>query len=223
MKILDCEQGSDEWLRCRMGVITASRAASLVTAKTKKPSSQAKTYGHELVGEVLTGLPADNGASGFAVDRGHEIEPQARAWFSLARAWFSLAREPVQEVGFCVSDDGRVGCSPDGLVGDDDGLEIKCPMPKKHVGNLLDPDRFAADHNPQVQFCLYVTGRKRWHLLSYCPDVVPVHLTVGRDEEYIAALDKACKALIADMDAAMEKIQALAADTSDDPAAIVFA
>jgi len=67
-----------------------------------------------------------------AMQDGIDMEPEARACYSF------LAGGEVKQVGFCLSDDGRFGCSPDGLVGDDGGLELKCPLPKTHIKYLVE-------------------------------------------------------------------------------------
>ena len=112
----------------------------------------------------------------------------------------------MQRVGFILTDDGRVGCSPDGLVGEDGGLELKCPSPAKHVSYLLDEQELVDEYTHQVQGCLYVTGRAWWDLMSYYPGMEPVIVRVEPNAEYQKALGNALATFLADLDAAKAKL-----------------
>ncbi len=116
---------------------------------------------------------------------GSATEPEARAFYELE------AGADVLEVGACLSDCERWSCSPDGLVGDDGGLELKCVQPKTQAKYLLDDGAsLLADYRTQVHGCLLVTGRKWWHLMSYCAGLNPVLIRITEDA-YTAALRKA--------------------------------
>jgi len=138
---------------------------------------------HELLAEWITGIPSSAEQSGF-MERGSEMEAWAVGWYELQR---SVTTTPV---GTCLHDTLPAACSPDRLVGDDGGLEIKCPSAKVHVANLLDA---TDEHYAQAQGNLWITGRKWWDLLSYHPTIPPTIVRIERDEEYIAALDSAMR------------------------------
>jgi hypothetical protein len=181
-----CTQGSEEWRRLRMGVPTASEFHRILTPGGK-PSKQAESYLFGLLGELMMGRPLD--APSFPwMERGHDLESDAANWYELQ---CDIA---TKIVGFCTTDDGRIGASPDRLVGDDGLLEIKCPSPDVHVRYLLFPDRGVdAEYRVQVQGQLYVTGRRWCDVVSYHPELPSVIVRVERDEDYIAKLDAELK------------------------------
>ncbi len=164
MRVIACKQGSTEWHRARLGIPTASCFDRIITPKKLEPASGAEGYMHELLAEWLLNEPLSlhEDGGGF-LGRGRDLE----VW---AVAHYELHYEKTEEVGFCLADDGRAGCSPDRLVGADGGLEIKCPGAKEHVANLL---RMTSDYRLQVQGCLWITGRKWWDLMSYNPNMPP--------------------------------------------------
>lgn len=182
MIILNCEQGSDEWKRARLGIPTASQLHKVLTPRTGKLSSQADGYAHELLAEEMLGHPLDDAASDF-MTRGTLLEKSAVEFYEFQRDL------RTQKVGFILRDDRRTGCSPDRLVGDDGGLEIKCPSAKVHVGYMLGQD--ADTYKCQVQGALWITGRAWWDWLSYNPELPPVLIRFERDEEFISKLASA--------------------------------
>lgn len=184
---LDVIQGSAAWHMARLGIPTASHLSRIITPKTRKLSSSADGYMYELLAEWATGLPMDAVSTPF-MERGTKLEPDARGYYELQRGI------EVQKIGFCLRDDHMIGCSPDGLVGSDGGLEIKCPSASKHIANLID---MTEDHFTQVQAGLWITGRKWWDLLSYHPDITPAITRFERDEEYLAALEPAVNTFVA--------------------------
>lgn len=197
MKIVECEQGSSEWHAARLGIPTASEFGRLIT-KTGKPSTQSNAYANQLVAEWLCGHALD----GFESDwmrRGKELEAEARAYYELQTG------AEVLEVGFVLRDDERVGCSPDGLIGDEGLLEIKCPAPHTHVEYLL-TGAVPAQYVPQVQGQLYVTGARWCDFLSYHPDMPPVLLRIERDDTFIARLYAELAKLIDTVDARKAKL-----------------
>jgi hypothetical protein len=114
------------------------------------------------------------------MQRGTELEKAAIGYYALERDC-----DPVRP-GIILRDDRLVGCSPDLLVGDDDGCEIKCPSAAVHIGYLLDDD--PAQYRCQVQGALWITGRKWWDFLSYHPTLPPVLLRFQRDDAFIKTL-----------------------------------
>lgn len=170
MIVHDVEQGSEEWLRLRSGIPTASEFSSLVTPKWKVKSGKAvDTYLCKKLAEKWRGSPLP-GWGGGMMEQGSIREEEAIPYFEIHSS------RKVRRVGFLTTDDGRIGCSPDGLLDDGTGLEVKCPMPHTHVGYLLDgviPD----DYLPQVQGGLFVSGASEWAFMSYCAEFPPLITT----------------------------------------------
>ena len=181
MKIDQNEQGSPEWLAARLGIPSASMFAKIVTTKGIW-SASADAYINQLVAERLTGEREEVFQSHHML-RGTELEPDARDLYSL------MSDAEVTEVGFCLHDTLSAGCSPDGLIGEDGGLEIKCPAPSTHV-EYLRGGVLPSKYKQQVMGCLWITGREWWDFVSYHPTMKPLIVRVERDEEYIAALEK---------------------------------
>lgn len=179
MRIIDCEQGSPEWLSARLGVPSASQFSKIVTGKGGK-STQVEAYINQLVAEELTGETTLVYVNEH-MKRGTELEPDARELYE------ALTGNTVQELGFCLHDTVNAGCSPDGLVGEDGGLEIKCPAPATHV-EWVKAGVVPSKHLQQIMGCLWITGRSWWDFMSYHQTMKPLIVRVERDEEYIATL-----------------------------------
>jgi hypothetical protein len=198
MIVHDVEQGSPEWRRLRLGIPTASNFHRIISPKTLKLSAASHGYLCELVAERLLGEPMDADKTMF-MERGSELEEQAVAYYELQRD------VETTRVGFVTDDDCAVGCSPDRLVGDDGGLEIKCPGAAQHVSNMLE---MTAHYMPQVQGTMWLTGRDWWDLLSFHPALPPVIVRIERDEEYIERLAEAVCAFNVRLDQATEQLKA---------------
>jgi len=186
----DVEQGTEEWHALRLGIPTASEFAKVITS-TGKASTQMGAYANRLVAEWLTGLPGGMEPNGW-MQRGTELEPEARAAYEFETG------EDVGQVGFLTSDDGWIGCSPDGLVGDKGLLELKCPSPGVHVEYLLN-NKLPSDYVPQVQGQLMVAEREWCDFYAYHPDMPPVRIRVERDESFIDALRGRLELLVNDI------------------------
>lgn len=182
MIIHDLPQGTPEWFAVRRGKPTASEFKQILTA-TGKPSTSAHRYMCTLLAEWLAGDKLEAYENEW-MRRGNELEPQAREMYEFVHD------AEVVLVGFCEADDRSAGCSPDGLVGDDGLVEIKCPAPWTHVSYLL-AGKCPADYVPQVQGQLMITERQWCDFISYHPDLPPLVVRVQRDEAFIAALREA--------------------------------
>ena len=180
MRVIDHEQGTQEWLNSRLGCPSGSGFSNLITA-TGKPSASAEAYINQLIAEKLTERTTEVKVNEW-MQRGTELEPLARQYFELSTGL------EVQEVGFCMADDMDAGVSPDGLVGEDGGLEIKCPAPHTHVKYLRD-DKLPVVYKQQVMGCLWITGREWWDFVSYHETMPVLQVRVYRDEDYIAKLE----------------------------------
>ncbi len=190
----DIEQNSDEWLAVRCGIPTASTFAD-VLAKGQGKTRTKLLY--TLAGERITGKPAESYRNGY-MDRGHEVEDQARAWFEM------VSDMEIENVGFVRCDERMVGCSPDGLIGEDSGIEIKSVAPHLLIP-ILESGQMPSEHKAQVQGSLWVTGRKHWHFVAFFPGMPPFKTIIARDEDYIAELAVAVKQFNTELNALVEK------------------
>jgi len=179
MIILTDEQGSPEWLASRLGRPSASMFSNLITT-SGKPSSSAKKYIAEMVAERLTGRSKPF-YSNDHMERGNFLEPEAR------EAYEFITDLEVVETGFILHDSEEFGCSPDGLVANDGGLEIKCPSDGVHAGYLID-GKVPTKYYQQVQGCMWVTGRDWWDFMSYHPEMPHLLVRMERNEEFIEAM-----------------------------------
>lgn len=183
MNIIEsCEQGSTEWLSMRLGKVTASRVKDVLSkGRGSAPSKTAESYMIELIAEVLTG-ESKPFFENDAMRWGTETEPQARSMYEVNNGFVS-----VKEVAFVEHND-QVGISPDGLIGDDGLLEIKCPNTTTQLKRALSDD-YSADYKAQIQMQLWVTERQWCDFVSFDPrlDCAAGYLQqrVERDELYI--------------------------------------
>lgn len=162
MRLIDCEQHSLEWFAARCGIVTASRLKdAMATLKNGDPAQARKDYVLELVTERLTGQAFKHYETA-AMQHGTEHEPAAR------EAYEVVTGSLVDQVGFARHDAFPFGASPDGFVGDDGAIEIKCPFDSR-VSLKTRLEGMPAEHMPQVQGVLYVTGRKYCDFISYDP------------------------------------------------------
>ena len=186
LRVIDAEQRSAEWHEARTGVPTASGFSKLITPDGR-PSKAADGYITSLIREKIFGdaenHKTDNDVKSYWLQRGIDLEPCAVSMYEL------LNGVDVQLIGLCLHDDIEAGASPDGLIGDDGGLEIKCPSPRTHQ-IYLDEEKLPDKYKAQVMGCLWITGRKWWDFMSYHPDMDPVVIRVERDEEYIEKLSQ---------------------------------
>jgi hypothetical protein len=189
VKIIKCEQGSPKWHRERLGIPTASEFERILTPATRKLSTQAKSYRYELLSEWLTGTPHGSDAT-LLMERGIKLEPQARSWYEYERGC------TVETVGLVKSDDEMVACSPDGFVGDDGGIEIKCPAASTHVRYLVEG---FSGYTGQAQGALWLTGRAWWDLVAFHPELPSIIVRVERDEEFIADLAAAVAGFVGEL------------------------
>jgi len=180
VKILLHEQGTDGWLASRIGRPSASQFSRLITT-SGKPSSSAGKYIEQMVIERLSGESTPHFQSEHMA-RGNELEPEAREYYEL------MTGNTVVEVGFILDDSEEFGCSPDGLVGDDSGLEIKCPVENTMLGYIEDPMKGVKKYWQQIQGCMMITGATTWDFLAYHPEMEPVLVTVEYDEEFCSKM-----------------------------------
>jgi hypothetical protein len=181
-------QGSEEWKAARKGRPSASRFSDIATAAKGDLAAAHKAYMLELIAESFAPDWEDFTGNRFT-ERGVLLEPEARDAFAVTHDVM------VEQVGGVIGADGISWCSPDGLIRNAEtgefieGLEIKCPSPKVHVG-YVDAGILPVEYKQQVHGAMAVTGLLRWHFWSYFPGMRPFHLVVERDE-YTTKLESA--------------------------------
>ena len=198
-------QGSDEWLLERCGKVTASRIADLMARTKSGWGASRANYRSQLICERLTGCVAPSFTNA-AMIHGTETEPEAR------RAYEFFIDRDVQQVGFIPHPEiENAGASPDGFVGDDGLLELKCPQSATHIETLLTgaiPDKYFK----QMQFQMACTGREWCDFASYdnrLPERMRLFVKrVERDAEAIAEIETEVRAFIAEIDDTVAQLRA---------------
>lgn len=205
MKIIECEQGSPEWIAARVGKLGASMVADAVArTKTGWGASRANVMAR-LVVERLTGQPAESYTNA-AMQWGVDMEPDARRMYEF------MAGAEVQQVGLVLHP--RIEwthASPDGLVGGAGLVEIKCPTSATHMDTLLGAC-IDGKYVKQMQWQLACTGREWVDFVSYDPRFpaeMQLHITrVERDAEMIATLEDEVSQFLAEAAIKVEMLQA---------------
>lgn len=193
-------QGEPEWMIARSGIPTASEFDALVTPEFAiRKGEMPKTYLYKKVAEAWQGGPLI-GFNFFDMDQGQILENEAKPWYSLE---FGAEITPV---GFITTDDGRIGCSPDGLLGEDSGIEIKCPAVHTHVSYVLKGE-LPKDYAAQVHGSMFVTGLSTWTFLSYRRHFPPLVVIVDRDEEIQEKIAEALALFLDEFDVAMKRLE----------------
>jgi putative phage-type endonuclease len=195
------EQRSEEWFQARLGKVTASRVSDVLSKIKSGESASRRNYKIQLVSERLTGEKQEsyiNQAMQDGIDR--EV---------FARDRYVQQFGEVEEVGFVNHPTLQAGASPDGMVGDDGLLEIKCPMGTTHTETLMTQE-VPSKYIPQIQFQLRCTGRKWCDFVSYNP-MFPEHLQVfvkrvEADEVYQAELDKEIELFLIEVQTIIDKL-----------------
>ena len=192
--VTDVQQGSEEWKTLRLGKITASRVSQvmgksrqnfLAIIAAERISKQAESF--------------TNAAMQWGVD----TEPFAR------EAYEARNGVKVVQVGFCLHPTIKeAGASPDGLVGDDGLIEIKCPNTSTHVGTLID-QKAPTKYIPQMQFQMACTGRQWCDFVSFDPRIEQsfFQIRVERDNEYIEKIEKEVSEFLEEVEKLVNQIQ----------------
>lgn len=168
----DLEQGTEAWFKVRLGLPTASNFSAILA---KGEGKTRRSYMCKLAAEIVTGEPGEAFSTG-AMERGKIMEADARALYAL------LSDAPLRQVGFISN--GPKGCSPDSLIGDEGGLEIKTERADRLVETLL-KGQVPTEHKAQIQGNLWVSERRWWDVLIFWPGMPPLIRRVTRDEPYI--------------------------------------
>ena len=187
--IKDIEQGSEEWKNLRLGKATASNFSKIVTSAGKESATLPK-YALELASQLLLIEPEET-YKNEVMQRGNDLEPLAR------QAYQEHSLNLVEEITFFDCDDW--GYSPDGLVGDDGLIEIKCPQATTHTKYLFD-DKLPTEYKAQCQGGLWISGREWLDFVSFHPsfkDNKSLFIKrVYRDEEFIKKLELGVKKVV---------------------------
>lgn len=201
----DMIQGSTEWFVARRGFASASRMADIL-AKTKSgPAASRANYAAQIVAERLTGV-VESSYTSAAMQRGTELEPEARAAYSFMRD------VDVQEVGFILHPTIEwSGASPDGLVGDDGLVEFKCPSTATHI-ETLETEKVDRRYILQMQWQMACTGRAWCDFASYDPRMPPgmslFIKRVPRDPELIAELESEVTLFLSEIQKTIDGLRA---------------
>lgn len=192
-QVHECQQGTPEWHAARAGAITASNFhLAMDKAQSGKNKGGYKEaaydYAFRVAAERIAGESLDEGFETWAMRRGHELEVEARSLHAL------MIEADISPTGVVTTEDAKFGASADGLIGTDGGAEYKCLIdPSKLRRILFDGD--IDDFRPQVQGGMWITGRKWWDFVLYCPALrganMDFHLErIWRDDEYIERMER---------------------------------
>jgi len=196
------KQGTPEWLAARCGLATASRFSDVLATVKAGESASRRNYRAQIIAERLTGVPADSYQSA-EMRWGTEQEPYARIAYE-ARGLV------VEQVAFIRHQYLKAGASPDGLVGHDGQVEIKCPNTATHIDTLL--KGMSPDHMPQLQGNLWMSGRRWIDFISYdprMPERMQLYVQrVRRDDVYIANLEKEVTTFLIEVDVTIADLEA---------------
>jgi hypothetical protein len=203
-RLIDVQQGSGDWLSARVGRVTSSRLKDVCDfLKSGKSSAARDGYLIEIVTERLTGQPVPHFTNS-AMQHGTDNEPAARVEYAWSR------QVEVEETGLWILEQRMFGGSPDGLVGKDGLIEIKCPWSTGiHVRTILNgmPD----EHAYQIQGNLYVTNRSYADFISYdprMPEGLKLYVQrIERDEKMISLIEENVDQFLTEVDLMVTKLR----------------
>lgn len=180
---LDVTQGSPAWFQARLGIPTASQFGKILTSSGKHSTSRTG-YANQLLADWLAGKPVDQTETTFWMERGSEMEKQARDTYEFESG------NTVEQIGFVYLDvKKRVGCSPDALINDDGVWEAKCPKASTLVSYY--GKGCPAKYIPQVMGEMWICERQYADFYAFHPELMPHLVRVERDEKYIKLLAEA--------------------------------
>lgn len=204
MKVITAEQGSPEWLAARAGKVTASMISNVLA---KLETAAYRDYQAQIVAELLTGKPQGSDFTNEAMQFGTEQEPFARSAYEVSRGIM------VDEVGLVLHPTiDRAGASPDGLVGSDGLVEIKCPKVATHLSYIC-AGVVPTKYRNQMLWQMACTERGWCDFVSFRPDL-PEHLQLfvirfQRDEVKIKELTTAVNSFLAQVDEMLKKLKGI--------------
>ncbi|MEN3973077.1 lambda exonuclease family protein [Sphingomicrobium sp. XHP0235] len=198
------DQGSAEWFACRLGKVTASKLSDVMATVKSGEAAGRRNYRAQLVAERLSGQAADTFTNA-AMQWGTDTEAAAR------EAYERETLTPVVEVGF--ADHPTIpnsGASPDGLVGDDGLVEIKCPNTATHI-DTLGGKPIDRKYLLQIQWQMACTGRAWCDFVSFdprMPETMALSIQrVERDDTLIAEMEEAVTAFLGEVDTTVTELR----------------
>jgi YqaJ-like viral recombinase domain len=204
--IIDCEQRTEQWAALRCGKVTGSRICDVLAEIKKGEAASRRNYRAEIIVETLTGIPVEQYISK-EMQWGTDTEPFARTAYELERD------ANISTVGFAIHPMiERFGISPDGLVGEDGLVEIKCPNTATHIDYLL-AGAVPSDYQPQMLAEMACTGRAWCDFVSFDPRL-PKHLRLfvrrfDRDDARIAEIELKVQGFLDEVDRVLGQLDGL--------------
>ena len=203
MKILEMEQYSDEWWNMRCGKPSGSNAKKLVSS-TGALSKSMSDYSIELAGDKFAGKSLNSFEGNKWTERGTELEDDARVDYQMR------TQQAVTQVGMVTDDLERWLVSPDGLVGENSMVEIKCLSPKVHIKALMYHDKTGktpTDYVSQCQMQMMVAERDSCDLFLYSPDLPSIIIKQTPDPVFFEKLEKQLRTCIAERNIALKLLE----------------
>lgn len=221
MDIVQCAQGSQTWFQARCGKVTASEVGNVMAFLKKGEKKGGDTaarlaYKYKLIAEILTGTTDMDGYMSDCMRDGNEYEPIARAAYEYRND------VSVDQVGFIIHPTiKRFGCSPDGLIAPNGGLEIKSPKTKTHIGYML-AGTLPPDYEPQVMTNIACAAADWWDFTSYGIRMQKRYqlltVRVYRDDKRIAEIEQGVLSFWQEVDDLLGEIRRLYPPLPDEPA-----
>jgi len=196
--IRDCDQQSDEWFDLRIGSVGGS---SLNSVLAKGQGKSRKTLLYKLAGEILAGRKL-NGYQSTAMERGNELEAEARSCYEF------LTGNSVEQIALIQADLPRIHHSPDGLIGEDGGLEIKVMEPHVYV-ELIDTEKINLAYIRQCQHFLWVSERQWIDFAAYCPEIESRPMWIQRqtpDPKIFEMINTELPVFLSELEAMVKKV-----------------
>jgi putative phage-type endonuclease len=197
--VVDAQQKSAVWFQLKLGVISASNASKAVA---KVGTDTRMTYMSELAAQVCTGVMEE--ISSKYMDWGNQHEDAARSAYEFETGL------TVTNLPFVYKDNKfREGCSPDGIVTKDKGIEIKCPFNSVNFVKFLAEDKIKPEYDWQYQYTMRIMDADEWDFMQYDPRMKTLPykvVTAKRDAEKQKVFDDAIPQFIEDMDKMLKKL-----------------
>lgn len=215
MQVLDCEQLDGNWFQAHVGRVTGSHAADVLNfLKSGKEGADRRNYRAQKVAEILTGKYYSDTFVTKEMEWGIDTEPAARRAYALEEGVF------VEQLGFVIGDNGRTGCSPDGLVDEKGIVGFKCPKTATHIKWMLE-GVFPEEHLPQAVFELMILKDREWFdFVSYDPRLPKRYrmftIRLERKEAGIEGLESAVNQFLSEVDETIERLNEIAPPVEDD-------
>lgn len=210
VEVIDVEQGSPEWFKARLGLPTASMFSVIMAEGRNDTESKTRTdYLYELAGETISGLQAERW-SGKAMERGREMEDEARQRYERTHLSSEITRIGLLKNSGLMKY-ATVGASPDALVDDDGGLEIKTMIPKLLIRRLMNAATLPPEHKWQVLGNIWVSERSWWDISIYYPKMPPFVVRVERNDVLIKQLSDEVERFSYELKTLVAKLRAMGA------------